>query len=82
MWGAVKLFFSNNVSRIIEGLGIIAAFLGIVAAIFNAGKKSEKADEIVGELKQVKNAHEIEDKNRANLHDGDAADKLRKDWSR
>lgn len=82
MWTAFKLFFSTNTARIMEWLAIAAAAIGTVIAIFTAGKKSARADALEKQVKQVEGAHEIENENRANLRDGDAAKRLRDEWSR
>lgn len=82
MWAIIKSFFAANTAKVIEWVAIVGSAAGAVLAIFNAGKKSEKATELQGELKQVEQAHEVEDTNRAQLHDGDAVKRLSSDWDR
>lgn len=82
MWLAFKAFFSSNVAKITEILAAVATGTAVVIGIFRQGQKSEKNAEMQRVNKEGAAAHEIEDKNRANLADGDAAGKLQSDWSR
>jgi len=81
MWAAIKGFFSSNVSAIMEWAGIGTAIAASLAAIFEAGKKSEKSDEIISIMKDEVKANAIEDQDKATLHNGDAANELRDSWS-
>lgn len=82
MWAAIRVFFSSNAAKLIELFAAVATGAAVVTGIFRQGVKSEKVDEMQQVNKEEAQAHEVEDKNRATLADGDAAGKLRTDWSR
>jgi hypothetical protein len=48
----------------------------------DAGVQQQKLADATATLKQTETAHEIEDHNRAGLHDGDAAKRLHEQWQR
>lgn len=82
MWLIIKSFVSANTAKVMEWAAIIGGAILAVMTIFNAGKKAEKASALQYELDLVGKAHDVENKNKAELHDGDAAHKLQSDWSR
>lgn len=79
-WAAVKAFFSANVVWV-----VVAAFLaggGVLLTAVQWGKDIERGAGAKRVTKQVGRAHAIEDKNRANLRDGDAVLQLQQHWCR
>lgn len=82
MFALIKAFFAGSGAKILEWLGIIGGVLGAFGAIYRAGQKAEAAKGLVVQQKEIGVAHEIEDKNRANLPDGGAAQQLRDKWTR
>ena len=82
MWMLIKAFFASNMARIIQWLGIALAALGVVASIYRSGGKAERVKQLEEDLKSGRESNEIRDKNRSELGDGDAARRLRDEWSR
>jgi hypothetical protein len=82
MWAIIKAFFTANAMRI-AGIAMAGlSILGVLLGARQAGKNAERAEALEKQSKQVRRSHEIEDKNRAALRDGDAGERLRDKWSR
>lgn len=103
----VSAFFASMFARFGKWIAAIVAILGAIAAIFFAGRKSGKADEVVKNAEQrskdneaiavrqvneareaakfetetVKGASDVQ-ANVNRLNPGDAANRLRDEWSR
>lgn len=58
------------------------SFLGILLAARRAGRNAERVDALENQSENVRKSHEVQDKNRRTLADGDAAERLRDKWSR
>jgi hypothetical protein len=82
MWAVIKAFFTNNAIRVLEILVAVLGAVGAVAAIYRSGEKAQEAKQLELDLKRAGEANAIHDKNRAELSDGDAAKRLRDEWSR
>lgn len=81
MWTIVKSFFGGLSTKTLEILGGIVTVAAVLTGVYSAGKKSEKTDELEQVQKESTSARNIEDKNRVELRDGDAAQRLRDKWS-
>lgn len=81
MWLAFKSFISGNMAKLLELLAALGAGAAVAIGIYQQGKRSEKVDELTRVNKAQERAHDIEDKNRAELRPGDAAQRLRDEWS-
>lgn len=82
MWLIVKNFFGGLTAKTLEIAGIVAASVAAVLVIFQEGKKSARSDALQSQVKMEGKAHDIENTNRATLHDGDAAKQLLDEYSR
>lgn len=82
MWSIIKSFFGGSIAKVGEWLGVLGGIVAIVATIFKQGEKNERANEMQAQMKAEQEGKNVEDKNRANLHDGDASKLLQQDWSR
>lgn len=82
MWLLIKNFFGGLSAKTLEIAAIVGASVLAVIAIFQEGKKSARSDALQSQSKMEGKAHGIENENRADLHDGDAAKQLQSDWSR
>jgi len=60
----------------------VLSALGILLAARRAGRNAERVDALEKQSENVSKSHEVQDKNRRTLADGDAAERLRDDWSR
>lgn len=56
MWAAIKLFFSSNAVAIIGKLALLAGAIGAVFAVYRAGGKAEKVDQLEMDLENAKDA--------------------------
>lgn len=78
----IKAFFTTNALRVAAWCMAALSFLGILVAARRAGKNAERVDALETQSENVRKSHEIQDKNRRTLADGDAAERLRDKWSR
>lgn len=81
MWTAISLFFNKNAVRVMGVVAAILAFLGAVLAVFSAGKKAERVNELEREVESGRKANAVKNENSA-LSDSAIDDKLRDDWGR
>lgn len=82
MWQIIKTFITTNILRI---AAYVLASISIIGLLFNvrqSGKNAERVANLEKQSKDVRKSHDIEDKNRASLRDGDASERLRHEWSR
>lgn len=82
MIAVLKAFFTTNALRVAGWMMAALSFLGILLAARRAGRNAERVDALEKQSQNVSKSHEIQDKNRRTLADGDAAKRLRDDWSR
>lgn len=82
MIAALKAFLSDNALRVAGWFMAALSALGILFAARRAGRNAERAEVLKKQSQQVSKAHEIQDTNRRTLADGDAAERLQRDWSR
>ncbi len=82
MIAAFKAFLSNNALRVTGWIIAVLSALGILVAARRAGRNAERVEALEQQTQQVSEAHEIQDTNRRTLADGDAAERLQRDWSR
>lgn len=82
MIAAIKTFFTNNALRVAAWCTAALSFLGILLAARRAGRNAERVDALETQSENVRKSHEVQDKNRRTLADGDAAKRLRDKWSR
>lgn len=81
MWTAIKSFVGGLSTGTLQILGAIATGVAVLTGVYSAGKKSQKTDDLTKINKESADARNIEDKNRVELRDGDAAQRLRDRWS-
>lgn len=79
---ALKAFFTTNAMRVVGWCMAVLSALGILLAARRAGRNAERVEALEKQSENVSKSHEIQDKNRRTLADGDAAERLRDDWSR
>lgn len=79
---AIKGIAVTYLRQILAGVAIAAALYAMWGTIYTSGRKAEKVDGLVKQVKTIGKVHEIQDKNRATLRDGDAVGRLRESWSR
>lgn len=82
MIAALKAFLSDNALRVTGWIMAALSALGILVAARRAGRNAERVEALERQTQQVSKAHEIQDTNRRTLADGDAAERLQRDWSR
>lgn len=82
MIATLKAFLSDNALRVAGWIMAALSALGILAAARRAGRNAERVDALEQQSEQVSKAHAIQDTNRRTLADGDAAERLQRDWSR
>lgn len=82
MMAALKAFFATNALRVTGWCMAVLSALGILLAARRAGRNAERVEALEKQSENVSKSHEIQDKNRRTLADGDAAKRLRDDWSR
>ena len=82
MIAALKTFLSDNAMRVAGWFIAALSTLGILFAARRAGRNAERVEALERQSEQVSKAHEIQDTNRRTLADGDAAERLQRDWSR
>lgn len=82
MWLVIRAFIKTNALKIAGYVAVAFSVLGIAFGIRQSGKNAARVDALEKQAKNVGKSHDIEDKNRANLRDGDAANRLRDKWSR
>jgi hypothetical protein len=82
MIAAFKAFFTTHALRVAGWCMAALSALGILLAARRAGRNAERVDALEKQSENVSKSHEIQDKNRRTLADGDAAKRLRDDWSR
>lgn len=56
MWAAIKLFFLDNAAAIMAKAAMLFAAIGAVAAVYRAGAKSERNDQLEVDLENAKEA--------------------------
>lgn len=56
--------------------------LGILLDARRAGRNAERVNALETQSENVRTPHEVQDKNRRTLADGDATERLRYKWSR
>ena len=82
MIAALKAFFATNALRVAGWCMAVLSAFGILLAARRAGRNAERVEALKKQSENVSKSHEIQDKNRRTLADGDAAERLRDDWSR
>ena len=82
MMAAIKAFLTTNALRVAGWCMAVLSALGILLAARRAGRNAERVDALEKQSENVSKSHEVQDKNRRTLADGDAAKRLRDDWSR
>ncbi len=82
MIASIKAFFTTNALRVAAWCMAALSCLGILLAARRAGRNAERVDALEMQSKNVRKSHEVQDKNRRTLADGDAAKRLRDEWSR
>ncbi len=82
MIAALKAFFTTNALRVAGWCMAALSVFGILLAARRAGRNVERVEALEKKSENVSKSHEIQDKNRRTLADGDAAERLRDDWSR
>ncbi len=82
MIAALKSFLTTNAVRLAGWFIAALSLLGILFSARNAGRNAERMGELEQQSENVSKAHAIQDNNRRTLADGDAAQRLRDDWSR
>jgi uncharacterized membrane protein YqjE len=81
VWTVLKNFLTVNALKFWAALAALLTFLGMVWKIRQSGRDAEKLDSLKRLNKERKQADEIRDTVRMRP-DGDAADELRKRFSR
>ncbi len=82
MIAALKAFFTTNALLVAGWCIAVLSALGILLAARRAGRNAERVDALEKQSENVSKSHEVQDKNRRTLADGDAAKRLRDEWSR
>ena len=82
MIGALLLsWWQRSYAAILKWLGIAAAVLLVLFKIRQSGRDDERAEQLLKQNETVGKANEVENDMRR-LHDGDALNELRRDWTR
>lgn len=82
MIAAIKAFFTTNALRVAGWIMAALSVFGVLLAARRAGRNAERVEALEQQSENVSKSHEIQDKNRRTLADGDAAKRLRDEWSR
>ncbi len=82
MIAAIKAFFTTNALRVAGWIMTALSVFGVLLAARRAGRNAERVEALEKQSENVSKSHEIQDKNRRTLADGDAAQRLRDEWSR
>lgn len=82
MIAAIKAFFTTNALRVAGWIMAALSVFGVLLAARRAGRNAERVESLEKQSENVSKSHEIQDKNRRTLADGDAAKRLRDEWSR